>query len=284
MSLFGIHASVLGLDREGFRVEAATERLKEMGFGLLEVPLLRSQDFEPKGVRAAAERLNIELFLSLPGLPPALDALAQPQDALDFLETIFPVCAEAGSFGLGGMVYDRPGRDPRRGATRKEMDGLSRFLERAVKAARGHRLKLGLAPASRFETHLVNRAADAAWLIERIGAENFFLQLDTFSMHVEEESWTSAFETAAPFLGLVGLSESNCGVPGRGLLDWTAAFKALADVGFSGPLVWRGTSLDEIAAGRITQRRSGESPDDLLESGVSFLREKAGQAGFTLRG
>lgn len=283
MSLFGIHASVLGLGREGSRFEAETERLKEAGFGLLEIPFSRPQDVEPKRIRAAAERLNVELFVSLAGLPPVLDPLQQPEDALDFLEKVFLVCAEAGSFGLGGIVYDTPGRNPGRTATQKEMDGLTRFLERAAKAARGYRLKLGLGPASRSETPLLNRAADGAWLVERMGAENVFLQLDTAAMHAEEENWTSAFETAAPFLGLVDLSESNRGVPGRGLLDWTAAFKALADIGFSGPLVWRGTPLTEIAAGRVTGRRPDESSDELLEIGAAFLREKAEQAGVPLR-
>ena len=62
-----------------------------------------------------------------------------------------------------------------------------------------------------------------AKIIERVGAENIFIHLDTYHMHIEEESFAAGFEAAAPYLGYVHVSEANRGVPGSGMLNWAAA-------------------------------------------------------------
>ncbi|MER8464888.1 hypothetical protein [Mesorhizobium sp. M1396] len=64
------------------------ERLKELGIGLLEIPLLRPEEIDTKQTRAFAERQGIELIPSL-GLPRALDVVERPDEALAVLEPAF---------------------------------------------------------------------------------------------------------------------------------------------------------------------------------------------------
>ena len=80
-------------------------------------------------------------------------------------------------------------------------------------------MRLGIEPCNRYETHLLNTAKQSAELIERVGAENVFVHLDTYHMNIEEVSMAQGFADAGEHLGYVHLSESNRGVPGRGTLD-----------------------------------------------------------------
>ena len=42
-------------------------------------------------------------------------------------------------------------------------------------------------PVNRYENHLINAVGKAKWMIEKIGAENMFIHLDTYHMNIEEK-------------------------------------------------------------------------------------------------
>jgi len=279
----GLHTFAIAPVWDLARIEPQVDRLKEYGVGLFEIPLLRPQEIDTKRTRAFASRYGVDLVPSL-GLPPHLDVIANPSDGLDFLAPAFRVCAEVGSFGLGGVTYGSIGKTSGRAATQKEIDGISRFLDRAAKDARAYGLKLGIEPCNRYETHLVNRGIDAARIIERIGADNIFIHLDTYHMHIEEESFAAGFAAAAPYLGYVHVSEANRGVPGSGMLNWPAAFKAIAEIGYRGPITLESMNhVDaDIAGGLAVWRPVAERPDDVIEIGLPFLRDTARANGVDL--
>jgi D-psicose/D-tagatose/L-ribulose 3-epimerase len=279
----GLHTFAIASVWDLARIEPQMERLKELGVGLLEIPLLRPEEIDTARTRAFASRHSVELVPSL-GLPASLDVVERPQEGLDFLEPAFRVCAEVGSFGLGGVTYGTIGKTTGRAPTQKEIDGMCRFLERAARAAKAHGLKLGIEPCNRYETHLINRGSDAAKIIRQVGADNIFIHLDTYHMHIEEESFAAGFEAAAPFLGYVHVSESNRGVPGRGMVNWQACMKAMADIGYRGPITLESMNhVDvDIAGGLAVWRPVAENPDDVIEVGLPFLRKAAGGAGLTL--
>lgn len=281
MNLFGLHTSAVAPAWDVARIEPQMERLQEYGIGLLEIPLLRPSEMDAKRARAFANRWGVALLPSL-SLPAALEIGERPQEGLDFLEPALRVCADVGSFGLGGMTYGAIGKTTGRAPTQREIDGVCRFLERAARSAKAHDVKLGVEPCNRYETHLMNRAQDAADIIERVGAENIFIHLDTCHMHMEEEGFSAGFEAAAPFLGYVQVSEANRGVPGRGMLNWTAAFKAMADIGYSGPITLESIIHADAAGGLAAWRPLAKRPDDVIEEGLPFLKEKAREAGMTL--
>ncbi|MHA6643451.1 sugar phosphate isomerase/epimerase family protein [Mesorhizobium sp. A623] len=280
---FGLHTFAIAPVWDLARIEPQMERLKEFGVGLLEIPLLRPEEIDTARTSAFASRHGIELVPSL-GLPASLDIVEQPQEGLDFLEPAFRVCAEVGSFGLGGVTYGTIGKTTGRAPTQREIDGMCRFLERAARAAKAHGLKLGIEPCNRYETHLINRGSDAAKIIRQVGADNIFIHLDTYHMHIEEESFAAGFEAAAPFLGYVHVSESNRGVPGRGMVNWQACMKAMADIGYRGPITLESMNhVDvDIAGGLAVWRPVAENPDDVIEVGLPFLRKAAADAGLTL--
>lgn len=283
MNTFGLHTFAIAPVWDLARIEPQMDRLKEHGIRLLEIPLLRPQEFDARRSRAFAAHYGVELVPSL-GLPGSLDIIEHPQDGLDFLEPAFRVCADVGSFGLAGVTYGTIGKTTGRAPTQKELDGVCRFLEWAARAARTHGLKLGIEPCNRYETHLINRGIDAARIIERVGADNIFIHLDTYHMHIEEESFAAGFAAAAPYLGYVHVSEANRGVPGRGMLNWPACMKAMADIGYGGPVTLESMNhVDaDIAGGLAVWRPVADHPDDVIDAGLPFLRQAARDAGLDL--
>ncbi|TGQ37362.1 sugar phosphate isomerase/epimerase family protein [Mesorhizobium sp. M00.F.Ca.ET.216.01.1.1] len=283
MNTFGLHTFAIAPVWDLARIEPQMDRLKELGIGLMEIPLLRPEEIDIKRTRGFAIHYGVELIPSL-GLPRALDVVERPDEALDFLQPAFKVCNEVGSEALGGVTYGTIGKTTGRAPTKQEIDGMCRFLERAAKAAKSRGLKLGIEPCNRYETHLINRGIDAAKIIERVGADNIFIHLDTYHMHIEEESFASGFEAAAPYLGYVHVSEANRGVPGRGMLNWRACMKAIADIGYRGAITLESMNhVDvDIAGGLAVWRPVAEDPRDVIEVGLPFLREEARKAGLTL--
>ena len=83
-----------------------------------------------------------------------------------------------------------------------------------------------------------------------------------------------ASTAAAPYLGYVHVSEANRGVPGRGMLNWPAAMKAMAEIGYKGAITLESMNhVDvDIAGGLAVWRPVAERPDDVIDIGLPFLR------------
>lgn len=280
---FGLHTFVISPVWDVSRIEPQIETLKAHGIGLLEIPLLRPEEIDVDATVAFASRHGVELVCSL-GLPASLDVAARPEEALNFLEPAFRVTQAIGSTALGGVTYGTIGKTTGRAPTGTEIDGICHFLERAAVQAAVYGLRVGIEPCNRYETHLINRGTDAATVIERVGAENLFIHLDTYHMHIEEESFEAGFRAAAPYLGYVHVSEADRGVPGRGMLNWPAAFKAMAAIGYAGPITLESMNhVDtDIAGGLAIWRPVAKNPQDVIDKGLPFLRDMAHQAGLML--
>ncbi len=281
MAVLGLHTFAISPIWDLGVMRAQARRLKSLGVGLLEIPLLRPAEIDVRATRAFAEDFGFELVTSL-GLPATLDVISDPESGLAFLEQSFEVTKAVGSAVLSGVTYGSIGQTSGQPLTRREKEGTCRFLEQAARRAAKHGLKLGIEPCNRYETHLMNTAAQAVEYIEATGAQNLFIHLDTYHMNIEEESFAAGFTTAAPYLGYVHLSESNRGVPGRGMVDWRAAMLGLADIGFDGPLTLESMNYvdRQIANGLAVWRPVAENRNDVIDVGLPFLRKIASEAGF----
>lgn len=283
MNTLGLHTFAVAPVWDVARIEREMGRIRPHGVGLFEIPLLRPEEIDVAATLAFRKRHDVEVVCSL-GLPSWADVIDRPDEVLAFLKPAFEVSRAVGSACLSGVTYGVIGRTSGAAPTEREIDGMCRFLGRAAKGAAAHGLKLGIEPCNRYETHLMNRGVDATNVIERIGADNIFIHLDTYHMNIEEESFAAGFGAAARHLGYVHVSEANRGVPGRGMIDWNAALSALVSVGFTGTLTLESMNhVDkDIAGGLAVWRPVAENPDDVIDLGLPFLRATAKAAGMTL--
>lgn len=250
------------------------------GVSAVELPLTDPGAFNAVETRRAVERNRLEAVIST-ALPWDMDIIERRRDATEFLDAAIECAREAGAAILTGVVYGAIGKRSGRPPREREGDAICRLVDHAARTARRVGIGLGLKPSNRYETHLLNTARQAAWIIERVGAGNVFVHLDTFDMNMEERGLAAGIADAGEHLGYVSLSESNRGVAGEGTLDWVAVFAGLKDIGYDGIMTLEShINLSPDDALRHSHWRSAaEHPVDVVEKGLPFLVEKAGAAG-----
>ena len=128
---------------------------------------------------------------------------------------------------------------------------------------------------------IMNTASHAVAFIERVGADNLFIHLDTYHMNIEETGYADGFLSAGQHLGYVHLSEANRGTPGQGTIDWMAVFGGLREVGFTGTATLESMNYTapEIASGLAIWRPVAADKSDVVSKGIPFLTSQARLAG-----
>jgi len=76
--------------------------------------------------------------------------------------------------------------------------------------------------------------ADGLDLIERVGADNFGLLLDTFHMNIEEPSIEESIRTCGDRIFHFHVADSNRWPPGAGHLDFMSVLETLFETGYDG--------------------------------------------------
>ena len=87
---------------------------------------------------------------------------------------------------------------------------------------------------NRYETPLLNTAAQTVAAVERIGAANVEVLLDVFHMNIEEVSIGGAIRATGDLLGHFHVVDSNRRAPGMGHVDFEPVVAALTDIGYEG--------------------------------------------------
>ncbi len=175
---------------------------------------------------------------------------AAVRKALDRLQGHIDFAARLGCMVITGGIRGRIAAGAADPAGIRER-GLAALRECAAYAAdRG--VTLLLEPINRYETDLVNTTEEGLELIDRTGAGNIKLLLDTFHMNIEDPSIEDGFRRAGARLGYVHLVDSNRRAPGLGHLDFARLLKVLDGMGYDGILDFEVLPLpsDRFAAER----------------------------------
>jgi sugar phosphate isomerase/epimerase len=114
------------------------------------------------------------------------------------------------------------------------MEWLVSALRECCAAARPRGVRFAVEPINRYETTLVNSAAQGMELLERVGAENLGLLMDTFHMNVEDPSIEGSIRTCGDRIFHFHVADSNRWHPGAGHLDFRSILDALAATGYHG--------------------------------------------------
>lgn len=280
MQGLGIHAMIWTTVWDHAGAERAIAGAAHYSQDFIEIPLIDIPSVDAKHSRALLEKHGLRAACSLVMPEPAWPSL-RPDAAIDHLKSALDKAAEMGAEALTGVTYggtnERTGFPP----TQAEYDNLTRALGAAAKHAKSLGLQLGIEAVNRYENHLVNSAAQAVTLVERIGMDNVFVHLDTFHMTMEEKGVANGIIAARNHLKYMHLSESDRGTPGYGNVPWDAIFSALAAIGFKGALTLESFAAMpvEMAGAISTWRPVARDAEEVLENGLSFMRNKAVQYG-----
>jgi sugar phosphate isomerase/epimerase len=98
-------------------------------------------------------------------------------------------------------------------------------------------LRVAIEVLNRYEAHLLNTGAEALDFVVEVGADNLGVLLDAYHMNIEEADPAAALRLVAERLFLYHVADSNRQGVGRGHTDFSAQMRALADIGYTGPII-----------------------------------------------
>jgi len=278
MQGFGVHTSMwtMNWDRAGAERTVAAAAAYKMDF--IEIALVNPGVVDPAHTRSLLEQHNMRAVCSL-GLPEGSWPSVDPEAGIAHLKHVMDVAAAMGAEALSGVTYGGIGQRTGLPPTAQEYDNMARALEAAARHAKQVGLAFGIEPVNRYENHLINTAAQARWMIEKVGADNIFIHLDTYHMNIEEKGAGNGIIDAGDLLRYIHMSESDRGTPGEGTCDWDEIYATLAAIGFKGGIAMESfiNMPPELAYGLAVWRPVANSFEEVMDKGLPFLRNKAKQ-------
>lgn len=114
------------------------------------------------------------------------------------------------------------------------MDWLIGALCQCCEAAMLNGIRLALEPINRYETSLINNVEQGLEIIERVGAVNLGLLLDTFHMNIEEPVIENSIRQCGDRIFHFHAADSNRAYPGAGHIDFRSLLQVLYATGYQG--------------------------------------------------
>lgn len=237
-SRFGVHAGLWGFDWTPASADRVIGEAAALGFDLIEIPAIDRSVLDAEDTRRAVERHGIEPVVSL-ALGPDDDISdgdpARSDAGEHRLAEAVTFADEIGARFVGGVVYSamtRYHRPPTAAGRDNSLAVLRRIAARAAK--RG--ITLGVEYVNRYESNLLNTAAQTVRFLDDLGADNVVLHLDTFHATIEEPTLAAGVRDAGARLGYIHASESHRGELGTGAVDWAALAAQLRAIEYHGPI------------------------------------------------
>ena len=130
------------------------------------------------------------------------------------------------SYGLFGRAETAP--------TREAFERSAGHLGAVADYAHDHGVTMTFEVLNRYETAMLNTAAQALEFVAASGSDHLRVHLDTFHMAVEEADMLGAVRSAVPVLGYLELGQSGRGLLGAGSVDTGAVVREAVRAGYRG--------------------------------------------------
>jgi len=145
-----------------------------------------------------------------------------------------------------------------------EIELQTEMLRDIARHAEGTKAALLLEPLNRYESNALLNIGEAAQLCRAVGGKGVKVMADFFHMHIEEYSTPRALSEIGDVLGHMHLADNTRKEPGTGDIDFTASFRVLKKIGFSGYMAFECGLSDK--------------PEIALPKSVQFLRKCIAEA------
>ncbi len=252
-------------------------RIKEWGFDGVELFLSPDEPGDIAAVRGILDQLHLERT-TCSVIPQdanlvSTDAEVRARGA-EVLMRCVERTAELGASLICGPLHAGLGVMTGRRRTQDEWNWAVDALQAAARRGQELGVTLCIEPLNRFETYFLNTQADAALMVQNVGAPNVKIHFDTFHANIEEQHPAESVRAIAKELGHVHISENDRGIPGTGHNDWRGVFLALRDIGYNGWLTIESFAQPEpnLAAAAAIWRDLAPSGDDLALRGLQFMK------------
>jgi D-psicose/D-tagatose/L-ribulose 3-epimerase len=281
MNPLGVHALVWVGDWTEPSARFAVESTREVGFDLLEVPILDPSTVDAAMTRRLLHDNGLGAACSL-GLDDDTDVSSEDPGVVargrDRLAAAVEVAHGIGASHLCGVLYSKLGKYPRP-ITPTGRQHVVESMAWLAKQASDAELTLALEVVNRYETNVVNTAADMLGLIDETGAD-ITVHLDSYHMNIEENGFVDPVRRVGPRLGYLHVGESHRGYLGSGTIDFDALFGAVRDSGYAGPVTFESFSSavvhPDLSNTLAVWRNLWDDGRDLATHARAFMAERLG--------
>lgn len=278
MNRLGLHANVWVAGWSRDEAARAIDRTAAQGFDLIEIPALAPDRLDPGNTRRLLEEAGIGATLSL-GLDEATDISSGDPDRVAAgearLREAIAVAGELGATHVCGILYSafRKYAEP---PTDEGLKTSVATMAKVAEAASSAGITLGMEVVNRYETNLINTASQAVEYCRLVGAPNVKVHLDVYHMHIEEADPVAAIEEMGEHLAYFHTGDSHRGYMGTGSVDLKGAFRALARIGYEGPITYESFS-SRVVGQPLTGilgiwRETWEEGEDIVAHAMTYTR------------
>jgi D-psicose/D-tagatose/L-ribulose 3-epimerase len=276
----GCHASVWTGEFDDAGLKLAIDKTSAAGFDLIEIPLMDPDKADPAAVRKMLDSAGLATTASL-GLSEHTDISSEDPEVVAAGEAVLGRCVEflsdVGGTHLVGVIYSamRKYMTPATDLNRQHsIEAIGRLSARAAELG----VQVGVEVVNRYETNVLNTSRQAVRYVEDADVENLVVHLDTYHMNIEEPDMFTPVLDAGSRLGYVHIGESHRGYLGSGTVDFDSFFRALATVGYDGPVVFESFSSAVVHPDLSNMlgiwRNLWEDGDDLGRHANSYIRNQ----------
>jgi D-psicose/D-tagatose/L-ribulose 3-epimerase len=245
MNKLGVFANLWTKDWE-IDINRYVKKAGDLGFDILEFQaqkLLNMSRDEMDELKKLAADKNIELTYSL-GLAKQFDVSSADEGVrrggIEYLKNIVERVGYMNGRIISGVSYAGWGcvpNDDVSGNKQPIVDRSIASMKEITKTAADYGVTYCVEVVNRYEGCVLNTAAEAVDYVKRVDAPNIGILLDTYHMNIEENSFSEAIHTAAPYLKGMHFGDNNRQAPGRGHIDFDEIVGALADIGYKEQIV-----------------------------------------------
>ncbi|TFB71862.1 sugar phosphate isomerase/epimerase [Cryobacterium glaciale] len=240
----GVHALVFSGGTGPAEVTYAIEQAKRSGFDILELSLHDAKNLDVASARTALDAAGLDVVCSR-GLSFAADVSSDDPAVVALGATLLhdslKITHDLGGTFFTGALYSALGKYSAPLSSKGRANVVAVLRDLAVEA-QGLGMSLGLEICNRYETNVINTAAQALALADDIGEDNVLIHLDSYHMNIEEDDFVRPVHLVGDRLGYVHIGENHRGYLGSGHLDFSAFFHALADINYTGSITFESFS------------------------------------------
>ena len=257
-------------------------KAKELGFEVIDLAIGHPFEFPVQAVLEEKDRAGIQCVTTTT-LGADTDLISPDpairQRGIEHMKKMVDINRILGSKILAGVIYAGWGCLSGKPRTEQEWEwSVNAMREITQYAADNWDGILAVECVNRFETHVLNIAADGVQYCKDVGMPNLKVHLDCFHMIREEKSFAGAVKTCGKeYLGYVHVNENDRGIPGTGLVPFEEFFRALKEIGYDGPLTIESfdPSFEETNRNCAIWRSFAPSGEALAVEGLADLKRIA---------
>ena len=231
------------------------KKVSGLGFDILELPAVSLFEMTEADIEKLIEvkkETGLEYTFSL-GLPHHLDISAKDkavrEAGIAFIKDGLIKAGKLDAKMFGGVCYAA--------WNGKNEDGKEAHRERSIASlkqimpvAEDLNIHYCVEVVNRFEQFIINDHHEALAFVRDVGSPNVRVELDTFHMNIEENSFEEAIIQTGDWLGHFHIGENNRRPPGTGMMPWENIFGALKQINYQGRIVMEPFVLYDGEVGR----------------------------------